>query len=243
MDEGKFNDVAMELVKDNVPGASIFYSIFRAFVPDNNEAFRHAMLTESFGEMLKLKDLVARINRRLAAAGIPEECFTPTEAAHVFHKLAEGQTGAYGPEKRAAVTNATAWQFDPSLATKAVRKHWLDVVAGLSAEEVLAASFLANHDYVLIIEELREVWWSETDAWREVNELHEVPAIEAVPLTGAMIQLQRRGFIREDRKEVRLHLDRHRNFKSNPFVKLPAFDTLVKFISEPREASDEDTPA
>jgi hypothetical protein len=133
--------LALVAVKQ-VPMLGVIVEAVEALLPPNADERLKAAIAEDMGDtLIKLQQKVEQLAARLESNGQKLDDLGPIRTVHVARDVAESTAQARSPEKREAVLNAAARQFDPNLSASA-RAHWLAVVRQLSDIEIAAIRVL-----------------------------------------------------------------------------------------------------
>jgi hypothetical protein len=111
----------------------------------NDTLLYEARFAELEGLVNKLDDEVRNVKAQLAAVGkqADRQDFLSQEA--VYSEFTRSVAEAITPEKRIAIINATAHQFDPRKGSAAARTYWLNQVKALTDIEAALVSLLGRH--------------------------------------------------------------------------------------------------
>lgn len=96
-------------------------------------------------QVTRLDEEVRKVKAELAAEGkqADRQDFLSQEA--VYSDFARAVADAHTPEKREALVNAAAHQFDPRLGSPEVRQYWFDVVRSLADVEIWALRLCSKY--------------------------------------------------------------------------------------------------
>lgn len=137
---------AAALTESNVAGAmasaATFGALeyFKAKATASNTAIGAAEYAALFEEFRKLDDRVAKLEQKDRQDVLTKQA--------VFSRFARDVSEASTHEKREALVNATAYQFDPRKGTAAVRDYWLRVVRETRDAELALVMLLVEHEAV-----------------------------------------------------------------------------------------------
>lgn len=116
----------------------------------NDEAFAQAVQFECLESVLELQNRVARIEETLKAKGQQLADLGALRTEKHLKDFASAYADATGDEKRDALLNVAARQFDSSWQTATLRAYWFRVVASLSDVEVLALRQLEKDSTIAV---------------------------------------------------------------------------------------------
>lgn len=147
--DGSKAEKALVAMAKLAPGVGFVIEAANAFIPDNTENMRAALVDELHSDLNKLEQRVSILEQQLRGQGKKAEAFDATQRTHLARTFLKARTEAYSEEQRDGLLNASVAQYDPRRGTKAERKYWLDLVASLSAEEYCALRALSENEALL----------------------------------------------------------------------------------------------
>jgi hypothetical protein len=107
----------------SLPLGELALAMVGEFVGDPNGDFRTALQQEVLADVLELKNRVARLGERLDEQGNALDELGTLRSSRVFQEFLAAWKDARGDEKREALMNAAARQFDPTTGGRAFRER------------------------------------------------------------------------------------------------------------------------
>jgi hypothetical protein len=128
------------------PGGAVVAGAFTTSVADwfssirnrSDEALNEARLSAVEDECQRLDDRMRKFEAERAAQGVPEEPPDVLRQHAVSSEFAQAVSTARTREKREALVNAAAHQFDPRLGAPAAREYWFGVIRSLPDVQIWA---------------------------------------------------------------------------------------------------------
>jgi hypothetical protein len=134
------------LAAEELYGMSFVTGLVRMFLPPNaDDRLRAAIEEDANAILVDVQRRVLLLEAQLRRQGSHLENPGAVRTARLAHAMAEAVGASYSDEKRAAVANAAARQFDPRMGAQGARKYWLDRVAALTDLEVWVLQLLREH--------------------------------------------------------------------------------------------------
>jgi len=203
---GKFAGIAIEKVVDGGaklvgaavarPGGAVVAGVlmgtaaswFRAKANGNDEAWREARLSAVEHQFYQLEARMRQFEAERAAEGVPEESPDALREEAVYSQFAEAVARAKTPEKRIALVNAAAHQFDSRMGRPESRNFWFQKLSSLSELELAFISIVADKPVCFLANEMIQF----DPGAPEPREAHELPGIapaDVVAFTAVGLEL------------------------------------------------------
>jgi len=188
---GKFAGTALEKAVDGGaqvlgnaiagPGGGVVASIavgtasawLRAKSSRNDEVLQEARLAAIEDQFHQLDARMRELEDERARQGVAEEPPDILREEAVFSEFAKAVSRAKTPEKRIALVNAAAHQFDPRMGRRESRDFWLQKISSLSELELAFIAIVADKPVCFVASEMFQF----DPGAPEPREAHELPGI------------------------------------------------------------------
>jgi len=129
-------------------------SWFRAKASGNDEGWRDARLSAVEDQFYQLDARMRELEAERARQGVSEEQPDILREEAVFSEFANAVSRAKTPEKRMALVNAAAHQFDPRMGRRESRDFWLQKISSLSELELAFIAIVTEKPVCFVSNEM-----------------------------------------------------------------------------------------
>lgn len=152
---GKLAKVGVGQLLNQVPMLGIIVETVNAFLPPNADERLKAAIEADLSETVRLlNSKVEVLASKLEAQGKKLDELGAVQTVVLTRAVAQSTTEAKTRQKRNAVLNAAARQFDPTRGDAAARQYWLGRVRSLPEVDLAFLLFVAEHREVGFIDDL-----------------------------------------------------------------------------------------
>jgi hypothetical protein len=121
-----------------LPFGSLVLNVAETFVNNADKNIQVALGQELLGDVLRLNSKVDELDTKLAAHSKQLDELGLLRTIAIFEEFLRAFSRARGDEKRDALLNIAARQFDPTLGSLPFRQRWFDAVASLGDTQIAA---------------------------------------------------------------------------------------------------------
>jgi hypothetical protein len=204
----------------------------------NDDSLYEARLSAMEDEFGKLDERVRKLEARRAAEGgkLDRDDLLSREA--VYSEFAKGVTEAATPEKRLALVNAAARQFDPIAGLPSVREYWFKRVRALPDLELQVVRILHEHNAIAFNGAIFAVHPAPRGPGRGEHIAGFIRS-EVVAIEVTVLEMSKGSepsqLLHRDRAEVLMTVnvnEGEQNFTTSLFDLTPSGKELAKFIAD-----------
>jgi hypothetical protein len=198
-----------------LPLGSLVLAVAQTFVNDADRNLQEAVKQELLDDVLRLNRKVDELDEKLAAHSKQLDQLGLLRTIAIFEAFLRAFSRTQGNEKREALLNVAARQFDPTLGSLAFRARWFDAVASMDDAQIAAIRMLGGRGSGLVFFE--GDWSVRRGREHELIKLSrdgpidpletiklEISADEAVALSDVLVDLARSGYVRAARDAARV---------------------------------------